>query len=242
MHSEKRHWDPARIWTWVFWILVRCSCQLSHWSSGIGAEDRWYLSIDTFRISGWISQALLCNAIHPLLQWLSWQERMTRIQKTQVRILAGSQCLFFRYQITLQMQHSFTRHVCSSVCRGGEGNLREFPSSTLCHNESLHVIVITKWLLTSGPSNCTLLPPLFLLCRINPTECSQIAFRGGVCPRSPSDPRFTSHCFYPQIQSRLKTSNQSVPITLQARILLPSLPHWESLPSKQVWLCKPEFY
>ena len=89
----------------------------------------------------------------------------------------------------------------------------------------LHVIVTTKWLLTSGPSNCTLLPPLFLLCRINPTECSQIAFRGGwYAHRSPSDPRFTSHCFYSQIQSRLKTSNQSVPITLQARILLALLP------------------
>ena len=31
-----------------------CSYQLSHWSSGIGAEDRWHLSIDTVRFSGWI--------------------------------------------------------------------------------------------------------------------------------------------------------------------------------------------
>ena len=45
--AKKRHWDPARIWTWVFWMPVRCSYQLSHWSSGIGAEDRWYISIDT---------------------------------------------------------------------------------------------------------------------------------------------------------------------------------------------------
>ena len=45
--GEKRHWDPARIRTWVFWILVRCSYQLSHWSSGIGAEDRWCLSIES---------------------------------------------------------------------------------------------------------------------------------------------------------------------------------------------------
>ena len=115
---------------------------------------------------------------------------------------------------------------CMFKCvQRGEGTLGNSPPQKLCHNESLHVIVTTKWLLTSGPSNCTLLPPLFLLCRINPTECSQIAFRGGVVrPRSPSDLRFTSHCFYSQIQSRLKTSNQSVPITLQARILLPSLP------------------
>ena len=40
---KKRHWDPARIWTWVFWMPVRCSYQLSHWSSGIGAEDGWYI-------------------------------------------------------------------------------------------------------------------------------------------------------------------------------------------------------
>ena len=40
--------------------------QLSHWSSGIGAEDKWYISIDT----------------------------LTGIQKTQIQILAGSQCLF----------------------------------------------------------------------------------------------------------------------------------------------------
>ena len=26
---------------------VRCSYQLNHWSSGIEAEDRWHLSIDT---------------------------------------------------------------------------------------------------------------------------------------------------------------------------------------------------
>ena len=29
-----------------------------HWSSGIGAEDRWHLSIDTVRFSGWISLRL----------------------------------------------------------------------------------------------------------------------------------------------------------------------------------------
>ena len=28
---------------------------MSYWSSGIGAEDRWDLSIDTVRFSGWIS-------------------------------------------------------------------------------------------------------------------------------------------------------------------------------------------
>ena len=41
---------------------VRCSYQLSHWSSGIGTEDRWYISIDTAKFSGWIFlvQALLC--------------------------------------------------------------------------------------------------------------------------------------------------------------------------------------
>ena len=32
--------------------------QLSHLSSGIGAQDRWYLSVDTFQISGWISQSV----------------------------------------------------------------------------------------------------------------------------------------------------------------------------------------
>ena len=58
---------------------------MSYWSSGIGAEDRWHLSIDTVRFSGWISLRLgeLCristkvlyaatselgNAIYPLLQ------------------------------------------------------------------------------------------------------------------------------------------------------------------------------
>ena len=38
-------WDPARIWTWVFWMPVRWSYQLTHWSSGIEAEDRWYVYI-----------------------------------------------------------------------------------------------------------------------------------------------------------------------------------------------------
>ena len=31
---------------------------MSYWSSGIGAEDRWHLSIDTDRFSGWISLRL----------------------------------------------------------------------------------------------------------------------------------------------------------------------------------------
>ena len=31
---------------------------MSYWSSGIGAEDRWYLSIDTAQVSGWISPRL----------------------------------------------------------------------------------------------------------------------------------------------------------------------------------------
>ena len=34
-----------------FIMLVRCSYQLSHWSSGIGAEDGWYISIDTVWLS-----------------------------------------------------------------------------------------------------------------------------------------------------------------------------------------------
>ena len=36
---------------------------MSYWSSGIGAEDRWHLSIDTVRFSGWISLRLgeLCR-------------------------------------------------------------------------------------------------------------------------------------------------------------------------------------
>ena len=34
---------------------VRCSYQLSHWSSGIAVEDGWYISIDTAQFAGWIS-------------------------------------------------------------------------------------------------------------------------------------------------------------------------------------------
>ena len=33
---------------------VRCSYKLSHWSSGIGAEDRWYISTDIVQFSDWI--------------------------------------------------------------------------------------------------------------------------------------------------------------------------------------------
>ena len=52
---KSRHWDPARIWIWVFGMLVRCSCQLRHWSSGTVADDRWHLSIDTAQFPCWIS-------------------------------------------------------------------------------------------------------------------------------------------------------------------------------------------
>ena len=52
--SIERNWEPARIWTWAFWTLARCSYQLSHWSSGTGAKDRWHLSLDTIRLTGWI--------------------------------------------------------------------------------------------------------------------------------------------------------------------------------------------
>ena len=54
--AKKRH--PARIWTWVLWMLVRCSYQLSHWRSEIEAEDRLYISINTVQFSGWISFGL----------------------------------------------------------------------------------------------------------------------------------------------------------------------------------------
>ena len=42
---------------------------MSYWSSGIGAEDRWHLSIDTVRFSGWISLRLgeLCMISTKLL-------------------------------------------------------------------------------------------------------------------------------------------------------------------------------
>ena len=57
---------PLKNWVWstaysIFVQMrtfVRCSYQLSHWSSGIGAQDRWHLSIDTVRFSGWISLRL----------------------------------------------------------------------------------------------------------------------------------------------------------------------------------------
>ena len=38
---------------------VGCSCQLSLWSSGIRAEERWYISIDTVQLSGWIQRFFL---------------------------------------------------------------------------------------------------------------------------------------------------------------------------------------
>ena len=42
---------------------------MSYWSSGFGAEDRWHLSIDTVRFSGWISLRLgeLCMISTELL-------------------------------------------------------------------------------------------------------------------------------------------------------------------------------
>ena len=36
-------------------MLVKCLYPLSYWSSGIGAENKWYVSIDTFCFSGLIS-------------------------------------------------------------------------------------------------------------------------------------------------------------------------------------------
>ena len=50
---------------WFFWTLVRCSYQLSHWSSSIGAEDRWHLSIDTIWFLGWISSGSVGKSIWP---------------------------------------------------------------------------------------------------------------------------------------------------------------------------------
>ena len=38
--NKKEHWDPAKPETWIFWIMVWCSHRLSHWSSGIVADDR----------------------------------------------------------------------------------------------------------------------------------------------------------------------------------------------------------
>ena len=55
LQSGEKDWDPARIWIWVFWMPVKCFYQLSHWISGIWAEDGWYISIDPVQFSGWIS-------------------------------------------------------------------------------------------------------------------------------------------------------------------------------------------
>ena len=51
--GEKRHSDPARIWTWVLWILFRCSYQ---WAIGALALEQ--LMADTVWFSGWISLRL----------------------------------------------------------------------------------------------------------------------------------------------------------------------------------------
>ena len=53
--SEKRHWDPAGIWTWVFWMPVRCSYQLSHWSSACHWSRSRIDSIYRVQFTGWIS-------------------------------------------------------------------------------------------------------------------------------------------------------------------------------------------
>ena len=55
--GEKRPWDPARIWTWVFWMPVRCTYQLSHWSFGIGGYIHWHSSILRLNL---VVLALLC--------------------------------------------------------------------------------------------------------------------------------------------------------------------------------------
>ena len=69
--GKKRHWDPARIQTWVLWIPVRCSYQLSHWNSSIGAaRGRWHLSIDTVQFSGWISLRL--GKLHVMSTKIFW--------------------------------------------------------------------------------------------------------------------------------------------------------------------------
>ena len=50
--SEKRLWDPAKIWTWVYWLPVLFS---SNWTTGealgIGVEDKCHLFIDTIWLS-----------------------------------------------------------------------------------------------------------------------------------------------------------------------------------------------
>ena len=55
--GEKRHWD---------------------WSSGIGAEDRWYLSIDTF----WISQSVGFTLHWWVLKYFVLQPQQTGYQQT----------------------------------------------------------------------------------------------------------------------------------------------------------------
>ena len=49
-------------------MVVRCSYQLSRWSSDIGADGRWHLSIDTVWFLGWISLRLGKVGIYLTLQ------------------------------------------------------------------------------------------------------------------------------------------------------------------------------
>ena len=129
--------DPARIWTWFFWWLVRCSYELSQWSSGTEVYRR--LSKDAVLFTGWmfveltkpkkiqpVNLTVSMDKYHlsfspmPELQLLS--QYLTKIQKNQVQILAGSECLFSpsinsvkKTKSTLHMQYTYTTNICTHM-------------------------------------------------------------------------------------------------------------------------------
>ena len=54
-----------RIWTWVLRMLVKCSYQLSHWSSSIGAEDSQQTQFNSQAGSllGLVFKSTLCTEV-----------------------------------------------------------------------------------------------------------------------------------------------------------------------------------
>ena len=64
--NEKRCWDPVRIWTCR--MLVRCSYQLSHWSSAIEAEDSYSKTQLNSQV-GFLLGLLFNKYVYQTLSW-----------------------------------------------------------------------------------------------------------------------------------------------------------------------------
>ena len=101
---------------------VKFSYQLSRWSCGIGADDRWCISIDTFWFSGWVSA------------WAFTLHRAYKLLMVHIKVLVTNLCNWIQQALFLFVDWDV--HCHSYYCAGRNGRQKSVPNRITCWRTS----------------------------------------------------------------------------------------------------------